>query len=93
MVFLQSKGKQKSSRNFFLRDAEYDAVSKRIVIHIQETKKECMMILQKNNARLVNDETSRRNPDFSLVIYLIADKLAQYILVDNNRREKEEAKN
>ena len=33
-----------------------------------------------------------RNPDYSLVIYLTAAKLAQSILMDENTREKEEAK-
>ena len=51
-----------------------------------------MAILNQKKAILVNDETSMRNPDYSLVIYLIADKVAQYRLVAENRREKEEAK-
>ena len=41
---------------------------------------------------MVNDETSMRNPDFSTVIYPIADKLAQRRLAAKNGREKEEAK-
>ena len=41
---------------------------------------------------MVNDETSRGNPDYVLVIYLTAAKVAQCILVDENRIEKVEAK-
>ena len=51
-----------------------------------------MIILQQKNTRLVNDETSRRNIDSNLGIYLTAAKVAQYRLVADNRREKEEAK-
>ena len=52
-----------------------------------------MTILHQNKVRLVNDETSRRNPDSILVIYLTAAKVSQFRLVAENRREKEEAKN
>ena len=55
-------------------------------------KKECMAILNQNKVRLVNDETSMRNPDYSLVIYLTAAKVAQCRLMAENRREKEEEK-
>ena len=41
---------------------------------------------------LVNDETSMRNPDSISGIYLTSDEAEQYRLVDENRREKEEAK-
>ena len=41
---------------------------------------------------MVNDETSMRNPDSSLGIYLTAAKLAQRIIVAENKREKQEAK-
>ena len=51
-----------------------------------------MAIPNQKKVILVNDETSMRNPDYSLVIYLIADKVAQYRLVAENSREKEEAK-
>ena len=50
------------------------------------------MILNKKKVTLVNDETSSRNPDSSLGIYLTTDKVSQYRLVAENRREKEEAK-
>ena len=43
-------------------------------------------------AGLVSDENYRRKPDSNLGIYLIAAKVAQYILVNENRRENEEAK-
>ena len=52
-----------------------------------------MAILNQKQVRLVNDETSMRNPDSSLGIYLTVAKVVQYILVTENRREKEEAKN
>ena len=51
-----------------------------------------MTILHQKKVRLVNDEISRRNPDSSSGIYLTAAKVAQCTLVDENRREKEEAK-
>ena len=46
MVVLQAKGSQKSSRKISLWATEYGNVSRISVIPIQETKKECMMILQ-----------------------------------------------
>ena len=48
------------------------------------------MITKQEKVRLIHDVTSRRNPDSNLGIYLTADKVAQYRLVDENRREKEE---
>ena len=52
-----------------------------------------MMILKKKKVKLENEETTtRRNPDSTSVIYLTAVKVAQYIQVDGNRREKEETK-
>ena len=51
-----------------------------------------MMILQQKKVILVKYETSRRNPDLNLVIYLAADKVEQYRLVAENRIEKEEDK-
>ena len=92
MVVLQEKGTQQSPRNIILRAAAYDTARKITVIHIQDAKKECMAILNQKKVRLVNDETSMRNPDSSLVIYLTSAKLAQCRLVGDNRREKEEAK-
>ena len=52
-----------------------------------------MAILNQKKVRLVNDETSTRNPDSSSVIYLTAAKVSKCRLVDENRRENEEAKN
>ena len=86
MVLIRTKGTQQSSRKIILLAALYDAVRKRTVILIQERKKEFMMILNQTKAILVNDETSRRNPDSSLEIYLTAAKLSQYRLVAENRR-------
>ena len=62
------------------------------VILIQDMKKECMEILNQKKVILVNDETSMRKPDFSLVIYPTAAKVLQYRLVEENRKEREEAK-
>ena len=87
-----SKGTQQSSRKIILRDAAYDAMRKITVIPIQYMKRERMTILNKNKVRLVNDETSSSNPDYSSVIYPTAAKVAQYRLVDENRREREDAK-
>ena len=52
-----------------------------------------MTVLNQNMVRLVNDETSMRNPDSSSGIYLTAAKVVQCRLMDENRREKEEGKN
>ena len=52
-----------------------------------------MMTPQQKKVILVYGETSRNNPDLIYGIYLTAAKVAQYRLVDENRREKEEAKN
>ena len=51
-----------------------------------------MVILNQNKLRLVNEETSMRNPDSSLGIYLTAAKVVQCRLLDENRKGKEEAK-
>ena len=48
-----------------------------------------MTIINQKKVILVNDETSTRNPYFSTGIYLNAGKVAKYILVSDNRREKE----
>ena len=92
MVVLRAKGTQQSSRNIILRAAEYETVRKITVIPIQDMKKEFMAIINKKRVRLLNDETYIRNPDSSSGFYLTAAKVAQYRLVDKNRREKEEAK-
>ena len=92
MVVVRANGMQQSSRNIIIRSAAYETVRKRTVIPIQEMKKECMAILNQKKLRLVNDETSMRNPDYSLVIYLTADKVAQFRMVAQNRTVKEEAK-
>ena len=47
-----------------------------------------MTILNKKKVRLVNGETSTRKPDLSTGIYLTNAKVAQYILVADNRQEK-----
>ena len=51
-----------------------------------------MTILNQKETRLVNDETSMRNPDSRTRIYLTAAKVVKFRLVADNRREKEEAK-
>ena len=51
-----------------------------------------MKILNQKETRLVNDETSMRNPDSRTRIYLTAAKVVNFRLVADNRREKEEAK-
>ena len=52
-----------------------------------------MMILQQKKGSLVNGKKPIRNPDSSPGIYPAAAKVAQCRLMDENRREKEEAKN
>ena len=89
MVVLIAKGTQQSSRKVIFRDAVYDAVRKLTVISIQKTKKECIAILSQKKVRLVNDETSTRNPNLSTGIYLSIAKVAQYRLASKNRKEKE----
>ena len=49
-------------------------------------------MLNQKKVRLVNDETSMRNPDSSSGIYLTAAKVSQFRLVAENRKEKEEEK-
>ena len=51
---------------------------------------ECMAILNPKKLRLVNDETSMRNPDSGLGIYLTTDKVSQFRLTDEKKKEKEE---
>ena len=51
-----------------------------------------MLILQQKKVTLIHDLTSMSKPDFNLGIYLTTDKVAQYILVDDNEREKETTK-
>ena len=51
-----------------------------------------MTILNQKKVRLLNDETSMRNPDSSSGIYLTAVKVVQCKLVAENRIENEEAK-
>ena len=51
-----------------------------------------MTILNQRKTRLVNYETSMRNHDLSTGIYLTDAKVAQYRLMAENRKEKEEAK-
>ena len=51
-----------------------------------------MAILNQNKVRLINDETSMRNPYYSSGIYLTAAKVAKCRLVADNMKEKEEAK-
>ena len=46
-----------------------------------------MIILQQKKAILVNYEISSGNPDSSPGIYPTIDKVAQYILAADNRRE------
>ena len=92
MVVLRSKGTQQSSRKIILQSAVYYAVRKITSTPIQDMRKEFMAIQNHNKVILVNDETSMRKPDYSSVIYLTADKVAQFILVSENRIEKEEAK-
>ena len=48
--------------------------------------------MQKKKVRLENGATTRKKPDSGLGIYLAADKVAQHILVDENRRKKEQTK-
>ena len=92
MVVLQEKGTKQSSGNIILLAAAYENVRKRTVILIQDMKKEFMEIINQKKVRLAIDENSKRKPDSSLVIYLTAAKVAQCRLVDENRREMEEAK-
>ena len=51
-----------------------------------------MEILNQKKVILVNDETSMRNPDSSSGIYLTAAKVAQGVMVANNRKLKGDKK-
>ena len=65
---------------------------KRTAIPIQDTKKECMEVLNKKKARLVNDENYMRNPDYTLGTYLTTAKVEHCRLVAENKIEKLETK-
>ena len=57
--------------------------------------KEYIVILNKNKLILENDVsnmTTRMNPDPIPGIYLTSFKVSQFIMVDDNRRENDEAK-
>ena len=72
-----------------------DTVSRLTAVALQETNKENIEILKQNKARLKNDVrniTTNMNSDSTPGIYLTAIKVSQYIMVAENRREKEEAK-
>ena len=47
-----------------------------------------MMMMNQREVRLVNDETSIRNPDYSTEIYLTSTKLEQLRMVARNSIEK-----
>ena len=72
-----------------------DTVSRLTAVALQETNKENIEILKQNKARLKNDVrnmTTNMNSNSTPGIYLTAIKVSQYIMVAENRREKEEAK-
>ena len=94
MVIIQAKGStQQPSVNILLRAAAYGTVQKRTVLHLQEMKRENMIILNKRKVKLENEEANtRRNPNSTSGIYLTAVKVAQCRQVAKNRRETEEAK-
>ena len=49
-----------------------------------------MMILKKKKTKMDNEyTTTKRNPDYTLGIYLTSIKVEQYRQVDDNRREYE----
>ena len=45
-----------------------------------------MTILNQKKVRLVNDETSMKNPDYRTGIYITAAKVGQCTLVNDNKR-------
>ena len=94
MVIILEKGiTQKPTRYILLQTTAYNTVQKKTVLHLQDTKREFTMIIKKRKAKLANEgTTTRRNPDLTPGIYLTAVKVAQYIQVDENRREKEYVK-
>ena len=92
MFLLQNNCSQQSSSNIIIRAPAYDAAKKITFIPIQNMKKLMHNDNKSKEVILVNDETSTSNPDFSTRIYLTADKVAQYILLYDNRIEKVEAK-
>ena len=89
MVIIEAKGSiQQPSRNILLRAVAYDTVQKRAVLSLQEMKRETIMILKKRKVKLANEDAdTRRNPNSTSGIYLIAVKVAQCIQVATNRRE------
>ena len=95
MVIIRLKGgNQQPSRNILLRAAAYDTVQKRTVLPLQEIKRETMMILQQKKLKPENEDAStRRKPNSTSGIYLIAYKFSQYRQVAADRREMDEAEN
>ena len=84
---------QQPSINILLWTGAHDTVRKRIFIPLQETKRKIMIILKEKKAKLSNeDANTRRNPDSTSGIYLIAVKLAQCRQVAANRRKTVESK-
>ena len=51
-----------------------------------------MNVINQKKLRLVNDETSMRNPDFSTGIYFTAAKVAKCRLMSENRGKRVETK-
>ena len=71
----------------------YDTVQKRTVLPLQETNRENMMILNKREVKLENeDPNTRRDLNSASGIYLNAIKVAHCRQVAANRRDMEEAK-
>ena len=60
----------------------------KIIIPIQKTKREFMMIVHQKKAKLDNDVTIKNNTDSSSGIQLTASKVAQYRWMAENRRER-----
>ena len=94
MVIIRARGSNlQPPRKILLQAAAYDTVRKRTVFPLQEMKREFIMMVKQKKVKLANeDTTTRRNPDSTSGIYLVAVKVAKFRQVADNRREKGEAK-
>ena len=94
MVVLRGKGVQKPYRTIFFQAAVYKTVRQRTIAPFKKWK-EKWKILKQIFLRLANYEeniTTGNNPNSTSGIYIAAVKVAQYSMVDDHRREKEEKK-
>ena len=92
MIILRAKGE--SSRNLLIRSAAYDTVQQRKILLIQEIKAADMEMRKRRVVRMPKrngeEEGIIINPESSSGIYVTASVEAEFRLIAQNRRIKEE---